>query len=262
MITPSSRQNFRDPESSLYAANDTPIATFGEKLINLDLGLRRPYKWVFTIADVSKPIIGADLLQHYDLLVDVKRKRLCDRSTSLEVIGHLSSQPSTQLSTVRRQAETFKDLLSEFHDLTISSLTPVPVKHTVVHHIVTKGPPIYSKARRLSTEKLKIAKAEFAFMCEQGIFRPSSSCYASPLHLVPKKNGDWRPCGDYRRLNAALLRQTNIHFRTSKILRNLWPVHLFSQNWISSGPIIRFPFTPTTSTKRLSLRRLDCLSSL
>lgn len=71
--------------SLLYAANGSPIKVYGTKLITIDFGLRRKMVWEFIIADVTKPIIGADFLHEYGLLIDLRRKRLIDQKTKLEV---------------------------------------------------------------------------------------------------------------------------------------------------------------------------------
>lgn len=42
-------------------------------------------------------------------------------------------------------------------------------------------------------------------MLENGIIRPSLSEWSSPLHVVKKKEGGIRPCGDYRGLNTTTI---------------------------------------------------------
>jgi hypothetical protein len=74
--------------------NNTPIATYGTRSLTLDLGLRRTFRWVFLVANVKNPILGADFLRHFSLLVDMRDNCLADGLTQLRVRGVVCSATS------------------------------------------------------------------------------------------------------------------------------------------------------------------------
>lgn len=73
----------------LVAANGTKINSYGETFYEPDLKLRRSFSFNFVVADTDYPIIGADFLSKYDLIPDIRRNKLIDNVTKLEVEGQI-----------------------------------------------------------------------------------------------------------------------------------------------------------------------------
>lgn len=128
----------------LYAANGTPIRTFGTKRLEVNLGLRRDFTWEFTIADVNQTIIGRDFLSHFDLLVDSKRNRLIDGITALHAAGKEPTESPLSIKAVSSE-HPFAHILNDYKDVLELNLDK-PTNTNSIHCIETSGQYLHAPA--------------------------------------------------------------------------------------------------------------------
>ena len=95
------------------------------------------------------------------------------------------------------------EVLSQYTHL-FAEPTLLPPTRAADHKIplVPGAQPVKVRPYKYSSiQKTEIEK-QLQQMLAQGVIRPSTSSFASPVLLVIKKDGTWRFCIDYRHLNA------------------------------------------------------------
>ena len=200
----------------LRGAGGWNIACWGRENRTVQFG-GRDFTWCFLKAAVKFPLIGADFLRSYKLLVDLEGENLTSKKSGYKISttavpsaglfasvcspAYVPAAPADKQPSLHQSHGPFPKLLAHFADVCNSSKMLPAATHTVLHEINTSGHPVASKYRRLDADKLAAAKEEFRSLEKQGIIRRSCSSWASPLYMVKKADGSWCPCGDFRRLN-------------------------------------------------------------
>ena len=84
----------------------------------MDFGLRRTFRWIFTVAAVAIPILSADFLWDNELLVDLPRHQLRDANTDLSVTSLPCDYKALKLHVLSISKENASAaVLTEFPEL-------------------------------------------------------------------------------------------------------------------------------------------------
>ncbi|KAK3089262.1 hypothetical protein FSP39_002191 [Pinctada imbricata] len=105
-------------------------------------------------------------------------------------LGHLTVHQKEEVHQLMREYTTI------FPD--------VPKKTNASHRdvIVGDASPIKQHPYRLNPIKLQYMRKEIQYMLENDIIEPSNSDWSSPCILVPKPDGTYRLCTDFRKVNS------------------------------------------------------------
>ena len=187
----------------MTAANGSKITTHGCRLLYVKIGFDKALPFVFTVADVTDPLIGIDFLTHHDISRCLRHSQRIQHPSG----NIVSTQSKSKLFILPIMCHELKlkpailELLRKLPELTSEEKCLAPVKSNVVHRIITNGPPIAVRPRRLNPRVRRQVEDIIQKLLEVGTINSSSSSWARPIHLVPKKSASWRLVGDYRLLN-------------------------------------------------------------
>ncbi|XP_073670965.1 uncharacterized protein [Paramisgurnus dabryanus] len=95
--------------------------------------------------------------------------------------------------------------------------------------------PIKQRPYRLNPVKQQAMEEQLEVMLRDGIVEPSHSSWASPVVMVPKKDGKLRFCVDYRKINAITESDAYPIPNISEILESLSGASIFSSIDLNSG---------------------------
>ena len=108
-----------------------------------------------------------------------------------------------------------------------------PVRHDIRLKDDTR--PSHVKPYRFSETQKNEMREQVSVLLRKGWIRPSASPWGAPVLLVPKKDGTWRFCVNFRNLNAVTIRDSYPLPRIDDLLHKVGQAAVFSKMDMQSG---------------------------
>ena len=143
-VFPAPRSSSSSSGVKLLTADGSSLSCLGSRVIPLQFGNHR-FEWPFQLAPVAIPILGANFLKHYNLLLNVSNQRVFspDSPTSPSIVlpTTLDFKSAPLKANLLATPKCISYLLAEFPDV---------ISPDITHHLLTQpGPPVFAKSRRL-----------------------------------------------------------------------------------------------------------------
>jgi hypothetical protein len=110
---------------------------------------------------------------------------------------------------------------------------PRPVDHKIP--LLPNSNPVNVRPYRYPHFQKREIEAQIKDMLANGLIRPSSSSFSSPVLLVRKKDGTWRFCVDYRALNTITYKDRFPISAIDELLDKLYGTQCFSKLDLRAG---------------------------
>ncbi|KAJ0578410.1 putative nucleotidyltransferase, Ribonuclease H [Helianthus annuus] len=144
-------------------------------------------------------------------------------------------QHETKICDVKNDDQLTK-LLTGFEDI-FQTPTTLPPKRAFDHRILLKDESqvINLKPYRYQSAQKDVIEKLTKELMDTGVVRGSSSPFAAPVVLVKKKDGTWRFCIDYRRLNEVTIKNSYPIPLVDELFEELGNAVVFSKLDLRSG---------------------------
>ncbi|GFY35860.1 retrovirus-related Pol polyprotein from transposon 17.6 [Trichonephila clavipes] len=174
----------------------------------------------------NRTLLGIDFLTAAGIVLDLQRKQWYFTETfhrkynfvkaPPNINALLTVDPEPHLCQLRKnegthlslpQREELNSLLEKYEECFQPGGEPTPfIEHRINtrNHLPVAVPPY----RMNPSKKKEILKQEIDRLLSEGIIEECESLYASPVVLIPKPNGTFRLCIDYRKLNEITVADT------------------------------------------------------